>query len=355
MLIPFDRNVLYVQKIPGRYLFSLLNDLFRYEKDISGYLFCAAPGLVGYLFFKNSKLLSATAFQFPGGAGMLQPISFRHFIEHEDIDIYANVVEEATILENLHRFFASACLLHAPVTVVDAGKCLAALSDDGFTGMAGFQQGMVMNMAFFDRGRFRYFLYYHPDTKSYAYENDQAVFNRYVELLPKLTPVLTTRDFRVKGTADGINDIVVSQQKDLIVNLLLGYFDIFDILLQMLNDRQPPAQVAQSVNLMFDQLREKYDPLYRNIGFSPDTRSVNWMDILDDRKYVPLQYRFEHYHLYIDEIWKRLLALLVAAGGDAAVTEIREKITKYLSLVDKDEREIKRMLYRLEQQCEKKG
>ena len=355
MLIPFDRNVLYIQKLPGRYLFSVLNDLFRYEKDLSGYLFCAGQGTVGYLFFKNNKMLGALAFQVPGGGGMLQPISFRHLIENDNIDVYANVVEESTILDNIYRFFASACLVHAPLSYTDVEKFMATFADENFSGMAGFQQGMVMNMAFFDRGRFRYFLYYHPDTKSYAYENDQSVFSRYVELLPKLTPVLTARDFRVKGAADSVNDIVVAQQKDIVVNLLLGYFDIFDFILQMLLDKATPQQVEKIIKEMFDQLREKYDPLYRKTQFSQDTLSVNWMDILDDRKYIPLQYRFEHYHLYIDEVWKRLLNALITTAGEPAAAQLKEKITKYMSLVDKDERELKKMLYRLEQQCETKG
>jgi len=351
MLIPFDRNVLYIQQLPGKYVFSVLNDLFRYEKDISGYLCCVGQGIMGYLFFKNSKLLGAVAFQVTGGGGMPQPVSFRLLLEDDNIDVYANVMEETSILEAIYRFFASACVLHAPFEMTDMKRLTTLLSDVLFSGMVGFQQGMVINMAFYDRGRFRYFLYYHPDTKSYAYENDHVVFMRYLELLPKLVPVITVHDFRMKTAAEGINDIVIAQQKDIVVNLLLGYFDVFDFIIHMLLEFLTPVEMERHIGIIFDELRQKYDPLYRTIRFSPETLTVNWMDILEDRKYIPLQYRFEHYHLYIDEIWKRLFALLAEKGGATAVGSLREKIAKYLALVDKDERELKKMLYRLEQQC----
>ncbi len=351
MLIPFDRNVLYIQQLPGKYLFSVLNDLFRWEKDISGYLCCVGQGTIGYLFFKNSKLLGAVALNLPGGGGMPQPVSFRLLFEDDNIDVYANVVEETSVLDAIYRFFASACVLHAPIEMTDISRFNTFVMSGSFSGMAGFQQGMVMNLAFFDRGRFRYFLYYHPDTKSYAYENEQAVFTRYFELLPQLAPIITVRDFRMKAAADGANDIVIAQQKDIIVNLLLGYFDIFDYILQMLLEHMTPLETERLMIALFDELRQKYDPLYRTVKFSPETLTVNWMDILEDRKYIPLQYRFEHYHLYIDEIWKRLLNLLWEKSGAEAVGALREKITKYLALVDKDERELKKTLYRLEQQC----
>lgn len=353
MLIPFDRNLMHIENFSGNYIFSVVNDMFRFEKDLSGYILCISGNHIGYLFFKNNKLQNALAFLFSGGVLMPQPQSFRIFTESEDIDLYANIIEEPVVADNVYKYFFSLYSMHAPYELSNSGKILEYLITENYTGMIAFTQGFIINMAYFEKGKFKYFQYYHPDTKSYANDRNPEVFKHYMASLKELTPVIALKDYKAKNNAEQINESFIKEQKDSIVNTLLFYFDILDIIINVMLVKTSKETVYNITKKIFDELRVKYTPLYEKLYFSMDSETVNWSVILEDRKFIPIKYKFEHYHLYIDEILKNLVSALYSIANDDGLKLLRAQAKNCFTHTEKDDLEIKKVILRFEQLFEK--
>jgi len=105
------------------------------------------------------------------------------------------------------------------------------------------------------------------------------------------------------------------------------------------------------IDSVFKQLRSKYIPLFQNISFNSKTRAINWGDLLKDRVDIPDQYKFENYTIYLDDLLKLLLDLIFKTfdSNKKIIKFFIDNLYSYLnSYYRRDEREIKKMFYRIE-------
>jgi len=191
MILPFDRNIMYINNIKGKYIASAINDVLRTENKISGYAMVIHSRYFGYIFFKDNTLLGAVSFLYSKQRGTAHRMPFSKFLEMDKIDFYTNTVSNGNLLKNIYDFFLSPSTLYAPYEFIDIPKTLALIKSKSYTGIASFEQGYFDNIAFFEQGEFKYFTYYNPEKKNYNFESDELVFRDFIEDLESFKPALT--------------------------------------------------------------------------------------------------------------------------------------------------------------------
>ncbi len=348
MLVPFDRNLLHISGINGRYIPSVLNDTMRFEQIAGGILLCAAPDRTGYVLFKQDKPLFLSAFLHEGGQDMLRNVPFYTIVDSTSLDIYVNLVEDPAIIEHLFAFFNMPIFYASPFELSDVERNISYIQAEKITGILGLRQGSVLNTAVFDKGEFLYLTYYHPGTKSYAFDKNPASLRNYVNKSGKLKPYIIVKKFRNEIQRKSDRKEMILLQNDPIVSMMLCYIDVFEIIIKVLKDKLPHEKLVEFLNSIFDTLREKYSPLFSSISFSAESGSVNWNQMFDERRYVSLEYRFDHYHLYLDELLKLLLKSSRALLGDSVINAIASRIKNYMAMMDIKDRDTKEIVRRFE-------
>ncbi len=347
MLFPFEKNYLHIKNFNGKHIFSAINDLFRIKPEISGYALCVKENISGLVLFRKGKVIKSFSYSiFKGGISVES--NLQSIINSESLDFYINIISNNKVVKHIYQYFSSHYLFFTPFEAVeDSSKILNFILKNEKTGILTVFHGFVANMIYIEKGRFKYFLYYHPETKTFAYEESVSVFKSYFSSLKKLSPTFAFRDFSL-GISEDFK-VRTYYNKDNIVNMVLTYFDIFDIILTATKREFSKDIVADLFNMVFFRLRKKYSPLYKNLTFSKNSSSVNWSSILQDRQYITLDYRFENYHLYLDEIVKNFFNLLHKKLKPESFSLFKKEVYAYLSKIDRKDTEQHRVKIRIEQ------
>ncbi len=347
MLIPFDRNLAYIEEIKGKYIPSFINDHLRFDPKSSGYFLAVSGNNVGYIFFDEGKIIGSLALLISEKNELPNAFNFSSFSDYSKVDIYTNLTESSTA-HDLNRFMNSFYSLYGSYDFVDVEKYISNIEANHISGTLGFMHGIALNTAKYEKGHFVSFSYYHPDTKSYALEKKQVVYQNYLKQIRELKPfIMMKTESHFKENLSMIE--LYFFQKDVVVTLLLCYFDIFNLIVETMLDKGFQENVIDMVNHIIKELREKYPPLYRKMRFSDERKCVNWEEILNDRKYISLKYRFEHYYLYMDELLGLLLKVMFTYTGREGVERFKRKIKLYTEKYDfNEDREIKKLFYRIE-------
>lgn len=335
-----------LENIEGRYLTSVVNDLIRFEEDFSGYLLCIADDRYGFIYIKDSSIYSADVFETPSSTGISDRADLDSLTEKERVTIYTNSADSDTV-EHLARYHHGELALFGRYELLDLQASLEYIRSERLSGSMAFHHGFVTNMAIFDSGEFSSFSYYQPEEKCYQLDEREAFFVDYLREAESCSPTVSFKCSRRYDERRWSRKLLL--KNDEIVSMLLCYFDIFGMSVDLMKKSSSKEGVAEILTRVFDQLREKYAPLYKQLNYDPVRGKVNWKEILHDRKYVPAAYRFEHYHLYMDEMMKLLIDALTGLSGDDAVKCLRQEIRDYSSLYGKDRKgEMKKLFYRID-------
>jgi hypothetical protein len=330
-----------------------LNDVFRFENVAGGIILCVLPDKTGYVLFKNNRIINLCAFTNEQGADLPRQIPFQSFFESSSIDIYVNAMEDVSVIDDLNAVFNAPVMFCAPSGLSDVQKLISHIEDEKLSGILGFRHGSVLNTALFIKGGFSYLAYYHSGTKSYAVERTPAAFKTYLAANEKLNPYIFFKKMKPdqKSCIDKKELGIV--QNDPILSMFLCYVDIFDIIFRTIKERMAENKLAEICSILFKSLRDKYYPLYSTVSYSRDAKTVNWNSLYDERKYISSEYRFAHYHLYLDELLKLLLKISFSIYGLETGEKVLVKVRKYMDLVDKSDINIKEMTYRVDKILEK--
>jgi hypothetical protein len=106
-------------------------------------------------------------------------------------------------------------------------------------------------------------------------------------------------------------------------------------------------------NSVFNALKKKYFPLYSTVSYSSETGTVNWNALFDERRYISVEYRFGHYHLYLDELLKLLLKVAESVFHEEMGNTLVPRLKNYLAITDSSDRNLKEMAYRIDKMLEK--
>jgi hypothetical protein len=195
--------------------------------------------------------------------------------------------------------------------------------------------------------------YYHPDTKTYAIDKTIEAFTGYMNSMRSLDSFVIFKKFQT-----GIANIPERReqqflQNDPIITMVLCYIDIFELVYKVLISRLNESQMVEISNKVFDALKKKYYPLYSTISYSSETQTVNWNSLFDERRYISVEYRFGHYHLYLDELLKLLLKVSDTVFKDDMNDILVPRLKNYLAMTDVGDRNLKEMAYRIDKMLEK--
>ncbi len=353
MLVPYDRNLLHIPKLNGRFIPSVLNDTLRFEQIAGGVLVCAAADRTGYVLFKKNQAILLAALMNENGSDVPRNVPFYTLSDQKEIDVYVNLIDDIGMIEHLYAFFNMPVFYSAPFELSDMERSLSYIEAEKITGIMGIRQGCVLNTAVFDRGEFLYLSYYHPDTRSYAVEKNRDSLNSYMKSSANLKPYVIIKKVRNELLNKSDRREMIIMQNDPIVNIVLCYIDIFEIIYKVFKENVTDTKLSEISNSIFNVLREKYSPLFSSIAYSVDSGTVNWNDIFDERRYVSMEYRFEHYHLYLDELLKLLLKASVSLFRNDVGFILVPRIRNYLAMMDRKEKDTKEMTYRVEKMLNK--
>lgn len=353
MLVPFERNLHYIPDFNGSYITTLLNDVFRFENVAGGVVLCVMPDKTGYVLFKNNRIINLCALTNETAPDLPRQIPFQSFFESSSIDVYVNAVEDISLIDDLNAVFNMPVMFSAPSGLADIQKLVQHIEDEKLSGILGFRHGAVLNTALFTKGAFSYLAYYHSGTKSYAIEKTTSAFKAYLEISEQLAPYIFFKKLRPEQKNSADKKEMGTIQNDPILSMFLCYVDIFDIIFRTIKERMDENKLAEICSIMLKSLRDKYYPLYSTVFYSRDAKTVNWNALYDERKYISSEYRFAHYHLYLDELLKLLLKISFSIYGHEMGEKVLFKVRKYLDLVDKNDINLKEMIYRVDKILEK--
>lgn len=353
MLIPFERNLIYLHNFNSSYLSTLLNDVFRFENISGGLLLCASADRTGYILFKNNKVINLCTYINENGSELPGQVPFQCFSETASVDVYVNVIEDGQMIEDINTVFNMPVMYSAPSELADIQKLIGFVESEKISGIMGFKHGSVLNTAVFSDGVFLRLSYYHADTRSYAVEKARISFNNYISLLPDFKPYIFFKRAHPE-IKNGLDKKEASfLHSDPILGMFLCYVDMFEIIFRTIKEKISEAKLIDVCGVLFKSLKDKYYPLYSSVSYSKETRTVNWNALYDERRYVSLEYRFAQYHLYLDELLKLLLKIAISIYGGEMNEKVLVKIREYLSMVDKDDLNLKEMTYRVDKILEK--
>ncbi|MCK5809131.1 hypothetical protein KAH37_09120 [bacterium] len=353
MLLPFDKTLFMIDGLQGRYIPSVLNDLFRVESDISGYMMCVDEEYAGYVFFENGRITDAVAHHFSPEQTLPLAIPFSHFLDEGVVDIYINAIEDITFLHSLREHLISHASVVANTDLLSPVHIVNYVKQIKYTGLVSVRHGVVNNMLVFKRGKFESLLYYHPDSHGFVRERNVATFKEYIMSIADMSPVFIMHNGAALKKTTGRGASSVPLQKDILVNILLCYFDLFDMAVDIMKELFTPLVSAKIVNKVIREIQQKYYPLYSSVVYNEETSSANWHAILGDRRYIPVEYRFEYYHLYLDELFTLLMAALVSRKVPAAFEIFRERVDTYIRHLDERDRDLRKMVFRIQKMIEK--
>ena len=353
MLLPFERNLLYINGFDSVFIPSLVNDTFRFENVPGGLVLCVTKESTGYILFKKSKAVAISAFSNANGRQLPKNVSFFSILDSDDIDIYLNAIEDHDLVMHLEAFFKMPVTFSAPFNLTDMKRLVGFIEAERLSGILGVKHGSVMNTAVFSNGDFSYMNYYHPDTKSYAVDRTMDAFTSYMDSMRSLDTYIIFKTYKT-----GFVDVPERReqqflQNDPIITMLLCYIDIFELIYKVLKMKLDDSQMVDMSNSVFNALRKKYYPLYSTVSYSSETGTVNWNALFDERRYISLEYRFGHYHLYLDELLKLLLKVSESVFHNDMGDTLVPRLKNYLAMTDTGDRNLKEMAYRIDKMLEK--
>lgn len=353
MLLPFERNLLYIENFNSDYIPSLVNDTFRFENVPGGLVFCVSKDCTGYILLKKNKAVALTAFTNSPGEEQPGNISFFSVLDSDRVDVYLNAIEDPDLVMHLEAFFKMPVTFSAPLKLTDMKRLIGFIEAERLSGILGVKHGSVLNTAVFSEGDFSYMNYYHPDTKTYAIDKTIEAFTGYMNSMRSLDSYVIFKRFQT-----GITNIPKRReqqflQNDPIITMVLCYIDIFELVYKVLISRLDESQMVEISNKVFDALKKKYYPLYSTISYSSETQTVNWNALFDERRYISVEYRFGHYHLYLDELLKLLLKVSDTVFKDDMNDILVPRLKNYLAMTDAGDRNLKEMVYRIDKMLEK--
>ena len=241
----------------------------------------------------------------------------------------------------------------APHKLTDMKRLVGFIEAERLSGILGVKHGSVMNTAVFSNGDFSYMSYYHPDTRSYAVDRTAEAFTSYMNSMRSLDSYIIFKTFKTGLVENPERREQQFLQNDPIITMVLCYIDIFELIYKMLKMRLDDSQMLDVSNSVFNALKKKYYPLYSTVSYSSETGTVNWNALFDERRYISVEYRFGHYHLYLDELLKLLLKVAESVFGNEMSDTIVPRLKNYLAMTDAGDRNLKEMAYRIDKMLEK--
>lgn len=353
MLLPFERNLLYINGFESIYIPSLVNDTFRFENVAGGQVLCVTKESTGYILFKKNKPVALTAFSNATGEILPKDSSFFSILDSETLDVYLNAIEDTDIVSHLEAFIKMPVTYSAPIKLTDMKRLVGFIEAERLSGIFGVKHGSVLNTAVFSNGDFSYMNYYHPGTKSYAVDRTIEAFTSYMNSMRSLDSYVIFKTFKTGAVETSQRREQQLLQNDPIITMVLCYIDIFELIYKVLKMRLDNSQMVDVSNSVFNALKKKYYPLYSTVSYSSETETVNWNALFDERRYISVEYRFGHYHLYLDELLKLLLKVAENVFGSDMKDDVVPRLKNYLAITDPGDRNLKEMVYRIDKMLEK--
>lgn len=353
MLLPFEKNVLFTSRFNGKYLPTLINDLFKFEKIPGGIIACVLEDRTGFVLFRENKIISINSFHNGPGNEWARCSSLFSILESGSLDVFVNVIDDSDVIDNISVFLNSSTAMMIPYEFADIKRIISMIEAEKESGVIGFKNGAVVNMAVYKEGTLEKFYYYHPATRAYAFDSNPLVFESYLSLFHELKPFVVYK--RGSGGKVFSPDACELEflHNDSVASLILSYTDIFELIYKELKEKLEESKVVNISTHLFNALREKYSPLYNSVNYSKATGSVNWNSFFDERKYISVEYRFEKYHLYLDELLRLMLKISQSAIGSSINETMIPSIRKYLEHLYEKEPDKKEMVDRVDKMIEK--
>ncbi len=86
-----------------------------------------------------------------------------------------------------------------------------------------------------------------------------------------------------------------------LTDVMTRYTDLFKIIGKILRDEHG-QQGRDAISELLETFQAKYPPLYRGVYMNPEVGTINWERLLENRDRVNVNYRYEKFTLYLDEI-----------------------------------------------------
>lgn len=349
MIIPFEHNYLHISDMGGKYIPTVINDYFRKKDTGSGYVLCVNEKIFAYVFFEDKKILSERAYCYPSGNRDSEMIDFNYILSSDRVDVFLNEITDKKILNFLNGYNLFMHDIFIPHDLANKKLLKKHVKKADFNGILACRQGYIVNMAFFRKGKFIKFSYYNTDSRSFAEETEESFFWSYIETAGFAEPVFIIKNLaHINTKSPGFHPGRWLKDRDIILKDLMIYIDVFTVIMGQLRDSVEEKRLHAALNGIISKLRAKYKPLYKELIVSHNN-TVNWQKILMDRNFIPLEFRFSEYHLYLDEILKKLLIVVLKFEKHVDIKHMLDSIGKYIALYDYKEAEIRQSVRRIEQ------
>lgn len=328
MLVPFEKNHLLKLDLSGFYLSSFINDTLKFEENITGLMILIADDLTGYLLFSNGSPLFFKCLANNSGNEWPQEYGCEILFSLKSVDIYVNTIKDHGMFNALNLFFNSPTAFMVSSETSDIKRMTGIISAQKESGVLGFKNGAILNLATVKNGIPESLYFYLPDKKRYASEKDPSIFNAVIASVDKLKPFVV---FRRYVNVHDHNEFLIKMlnESDVIKKMIESYTVIFETIYRVFKMALSIEKTSEISEKIFTFLRGKYDPLYSTVGYSKESGKVNWEAIAEERKYIASDYRYEKYHLYLDELLRLLLkvsqSVLDPETNKKMVLLIREK------------------------------
>ena len=313
MLLPYSEIKLRLPEFDGRFIPSFLNDLARDGEFQNGMAFFEARNKTGYVLISGGRAVLARGIAFDDEGEVMTTLPMESFLDEKNLELSLAVVGNDRVFKALSDFLAYPVFVCSPYLFVNVSFLVSYLSEHKETAVIAFKHANAMDIAAFDKGDFLFLALFDSRKNTYVFESNPVNFGAYLGNLDILKPMVlgikvSENMFSSFGFSSGLDFL----EKDLIQGEAGIYFNAFSLVFKAFAEIMTPESLAQLAGKLFSYLKGRYPQVYSPLAYSAEKGTVNWDALLETRKHIAEEYRFDGYHSYLDEI---LLLLLKSANS----------------------------------------
>lgn len=345
MLLPFTTVISSSTDFEGRFFPTLVNDTIR-DNRVSRALFLGvSDNKIGYVLCSEGSIAASALFFVDDSGNIKQSDDFEPLFS-EKLRIYLLNADDEQIFLILRNFLSSPVSEKSVGSTSELFDLLAEIAKHTeCEDLICFRHGNIMNTVRFTNGSFTDFVYYNTDLKAYVTEQDSVVFGAYLSSLDVTKPQIFCKTASLKPSAETVDHSSLFRQKNIVITSAYIYFDVLSAIIKSLAGTLGDTQTKKLSEQLFAFLQKKYHPLFSALQYSDDNHDVNWASIINERKFISEQYRYESYHCYLDELLKLFFKSALELLETDAVQDALIAIDKVLK--DKNDKETSKQIRKL--------
>jgi|GEM_PF-6282425 len=316
MLLPFTRRILSIPEIANRYVPTVISDILKEEEEFCGYILIHQPASSSLILLDGAEIV-AGAFYSPKSGLALNSCSCKPLMDNMGDMLSVEVLECDETTFSMNRTF----LTHRPAACftpqIETPRLREQLPAKGAVLLTRLF-GPLAEISLWNDGEFVSAYCFDEELRHYA-NCDETIWensNRQGQSL------WLTVSGTVKICPPEMGDF-----EDPLMLVVEKYFVVFTHM-QEIMDNLYGENTLTDLNLLLERYKQKYPPLYRGLYINPESHTINWERMIENRSRVDVKFRYDRFPLYLDEILLDFVKLLYERTRVEGVRQLRDLIIR---------------------------